>query len=143
MTNPKYKSLTVTPDQFSEVVAAAEADGYTMMGNPHWSGGTPGVTTYVSVMLVRRPVPLHVHRFKENPEEQAFVEAWEETDSFRRDGCGTLQYLMCPPDCDQRYPPEINDRDRLVAGTVIQWLGSPVGLCFLRDLGYVKKGVNE
>lgn len=31
-------------------------------------------------------------------------------------------------------PAEVSDRDREVAATVIQWLGSPVGNNFLREL---------
>lgn len=138
----KYKSLTTTPDSFGAEVEAAEAEGYELLGSPRFSGGDPGVALVVSVMMIRRPVSLNVHRFKENPQEKAFATAWEDMDCFRRDGCGTLQYMMCPPRYDHRYPPVISDRDRLVAATVIQWLGSPVGLCFLRDLGFVNKGVN-
>jgi len=36
------------------------------------------------------------------------------------------------------YPPGPSDRDKMVAATVIQWLGSPVGQGFLRDCGYTK-----
>ena len=31
-------------------------------------------------------------------------------------------------------PVEVSDRDREVAATVIQWLGSPIGNNFLREL---------
>lgn len=72
------------------------------------------------------------YRFKDNPLERAFAEAWDEHNS--RGKYSTLQYLMSP-DCSGGNPPtECSDRDRLVAATVIQWLGSPVGQDFLMDV---------
>lgn len=50
---PKYQSLTVRPDQFGEEVVAAEAAGYEVMGNPHFSDVPSDGTLLVSVMLVR------------------------------------------------------------------------------------------
>ena len=35
---------------------------------------------------------------------------------------------------DQRFVPECSERDRKVANSVIQWLGSPVGREFLRSV---------
>lgn len=77
---------------------------------------------------------LHPYRFKENPEEQRFAKSWHS------DGAHNLKYLLCPPETDQRFAPTPSERDEVVAATVIQWLGSPVGQCFLRDLGYKMKG---
>ena len=74
---------------------------------------------------------LHTHRFKQNPEERRFAEAWAKH-------CGdgkTLAYLLAVG--DQRFPVAPTEQ---VAATVIQWLGSPVGQGFLRDMGYEKKG---
>jgi hypothetical protein len=49
----------------------------------------------------------------------------------RPNGRGTLDYLLAK-DCN--FPNgEVTARDREVAATVIQWLGSSVGQCFLRD----------
>ena len=77
---------------------------------------------------------LHTHRFKQNPEERRFAEAWAKH-------CGdgkTLAYLLTVG--DQRFPTAPTGREEQVAATVIQWLGSPVGQGFLRDMGYEKKG---
>lgn len=41
-----------------------------------------------------------------------------------------LNYMMG----DGKEPAEVSDRDREVVATVIQWLGSPVGNNFLREL---------
>lgn len=76
---------------------------------------------------------LHIHRFKDNPEELAFAEAW---DKQNRDG-KNLAYLLCG---DQNgHPPDPTKRDHIVAATVVQWLGSSVGQHFLEELGYVKR----
>jgi hypothetical protein len=75
---------------------------------------------------------LHTHRFKQNPEEKKFAQAWEKENEHGK----LLAYLMT--EGDQRYVVDATDDQKLVAATVIQWLGSPVGQNFLRDLGYVK-----
>ncbi len=78
---------------------------------------------------------LYTHRFKDNPEEKRFAEAW---DTINRLG-SNLAYLLDPKNGVGSRPPEPTDRERVVAATVIQWLGSPVGQAFLRDLGYVRE----
>lgn len=74
---------------------------------------------------------LHVHRFKENPEEKKFAEAWEDQNKHGKN----LAYLLDQSGSNMPSSPSV--RDEVVAATVIQWLGSPVGQAFLRDLGYV------
>lgn len=66
------------------------------------------------------------HRFKDNPAEKAFATAW---DTYNVQG-HTLEYLL--GNGVQREP--ATPREIEVAATVVQWLGSPVGLCFLRDV---------
>jgi hypothetical protein len=83
---------------------------------------------------VSKPVTgLHTHRFADNPEEKRFAEAWDTNNSQGR----TLTYLLGIG--DQRFPTPPLERDEQIAATVIQWLGSPVGQGFLRDLGYERK----
>lgn len=81
----------------------------------------------------------HIHRFKQNPLEQQFAELWEEGNSGKR-GRDVIDYLMAE---DPNSPMgEVTKRDREVAATVIQWLGSPVGQNFLaRILGIQIKGL--
>lgn len=74
---------------------------------------------------------LHEHRFPSNPEEQRFAEAWTKCDGSGKQ----LDVRRFQGGC----PPQVEDRDRVVAATVIQWLGYPVGQAFLRDLGYERK----
>lgn len=74
------------------------------------------------------------HRLTDNPEEQRFADAWQEQNDTGR----TLDWLLDPLHSARTgYPPHAEDREREVAATVVQWLGSSVGQGFLRDLGYV------
>jgi hypothetical protein len=72
-------------------------------------------------------------RYKNNPEERRFAEAWLK----ENDGSGYKTPLMDHMLGDGVHPKTPTQRDITVAATVIQWLGSSVGQCFLRDLGYV------
>jgi len=78
---------------------------------------------------------LHQYRFRDNPMEEKFARAWNDQNIAKpgtSDGRGTLDYLLAK-DCN--FPAgEVTARDRIVAATVIQWLGSPVGQGFLRDV---------
>lgn len=76
---------------------------------------------------------LHSWRLKDNPEEGRFSKAWEPFAAHH------LKYLLSLG--DDMYPPDPSDRDERVAATVIQWLGSPVGQGWLRELGYERKKV--
>lgn len=73
---------------------------------------------------------LHTHRFRREPDEEAAAVEWEKTNRLSR----TLDHLLG----DGQKPAIPSARDREVAATVIQWLGSPVGQGFLEDLGYTK-----
>jgi hypothetical protein len=79
---------------------------------------------------------LHDYRFKQNPLEKKFAMAWEKQNvsafTDKPDGKGTLDYLLAK-DCNLPAG-EVTARDREVAATVIQWLGSPVGQSFLEDI---------
>lgn len=68
------------------------------------------------------------HRFKDNPTERIFAEAWEEKNSSKYVR-PILDYLLAED--NNRPMGEVTERDRMVAATVIQWLGSPVGDGFL------------
>lgn len=70
------------------------------------------------------------HRYESNPQEEALALAWQEANTKYRHS--TLAYLLSS---DNRGERTVSDRDRLVACTIIQWLGSPVGQAFLYDAG--------
>lgn len=83
-----------------------------------------------------KPKGLSTHRFRDNPEELRFAEAWSNRNDHTT---STLAYLLDPNHGTKGRPQEPTDREHVVAATVIQWLGSPVGQSFLADLGYEKK----
>jgi hypothetical protein len=75
------------------------------------------------------------YRFKNNPLEEIFANVWERLNTDfngRLDGKGTLDYLLANTVNDPRG--EVTCSDRRTAATVIQWLGSPVGQGFLREV---------
>ena len=87
---------------------------------------------------------LFSERQEHNPREKAFAEEWEHEnerdDKFAVDhGFGTLQNLFTEGHkYDIRNPLkwviEITEHDRFVVATVIQWLGSNVGMSFLHSV---------
>ena len=74
------------------------------------------------------------YRFANNPEERRFALAWSKLNN-PESGSQPLAWSYG----DGLRPVEPSDEACMAAATVIQWLGSPVGQCFLRDLGYEKK----
>ena len=71
------------------------------------------------------------YRFKSNPEEKLFIDAWVKENRLGH----ILEYLVG----DGTKRGEITQRDATIAAAVVQWFGSPVGRCFLSDLGYMKE----
>jgi putative RNA 2'-phosphotransferase len=63
-------------------------------------------------------------RFERNPAERVFVEEFIEQDKC----CNTLEYILS---CNPNQRQYITDKQRSVAMTVIQWMGSPCGQSFL------------
>ena len=65
------------------------------------------------------------HRLLQNPLEQKFADGWEKMAPT------TLGYLLCGQDSNFH---DYTERDAEVAATMIQWLGSPVGESFVREI---------
>lgn len=78
---------------------------------------------------------LHMYRFRDNPEEKRFAEAWEQANERG----SILDHLLDMRNAHIGRAPSASARDRTVAATVIQWLGSPVGQAWLRDIGYLRE----
>lgn len=76
---------------------------------------------------------LRTNRFKSNPLEKEFSDAWVKF------GILNLDDMLDTRKFQMGRAPEVSERDEIVAATVIQWLGSPVGQNWLRDLGYERK----
>ena len=77
----------------------------------------------------------NTYRFKQNPLELRYAEEWESLNTILNgalNGRGVLDYILSD---DKNMPNgEVSDRDREVAATVIQWLGSPVGQKFIKKV---------
>lgn len=69
----------------------------------------------------------HEYRFADHPAERIFAGAWQ-----REHERGLLDYLLAED--NNRPCGEVTDRDAEVAATVAQWLGSPVGLAWVRSV---------
>jgi len=82
--------------------------------------------------MKRKHHGLAPYRLADNPEEKRFAKKWQK----HNDDGNTLAWLLDPERGNSWRPTEPSDRDVEVAATVMQWLGSPVGQGFLRDLGY-------
>jgi len=73
-----------------------------------------------------------LHRLNDNPLEKAYHDAWvEENEGNLCRQIGILQWLLGD---DNKPSHDMTQRDALVAATVIQWLGSPVGQCFVNKV---------
>ena len=79
-------------------------------------------------MKRRYNVGLRPYRFKDNPLEQKFSDEWEKRNG--REG----RLLGCLLSEGHNRPVVPPTRDRLVSATIIQWLGSPVGQAFIREV---------
>lgn len=82
---------------------------------------------FKSAVLVKN-TGLHAYRYKDNPVEEMFAQAWQ--DEIDSNGGGTLSWLLGPGNRRADVSPE----QAKVACTVVQWLGSPVGMNFLRGV---------
>lgn len=76
---------------------------------------------------------LHKHRIKLvlNRQEKQFAILWKCWCEERRQ----LGHLLG----DGMTPAKFTQRDAEVAATCIQWLGTPIGEDFLRQLGYIRQ----
>lgn len=72
------------------------------------------------------------NRLSREPLEKEFADAWGNI------APDTLGYLLCG---QERLKHEYTQRDAEVAATIIQWLGSPVGESFIREI--LEKGENR
>jgi hypothetical protein len=77
---------------------------------------------------------LHQYRLPTNPLEKRFAELWEaHNNEYPYHGFDTVDTLMSE---DSYHPDFASDEERIAMATVIQWLGSPVGQCFLNRGGF-------
>ena len=77
-----------------------------------------------------RNTGLSPHRWADNPLELKYAQAWDRINDVTRPGSDLIEWLLG----DGSKPVEVSERDRLVAATVVQWLGSPVGQSFVQEV---------
>lgn len=74
---------------------------------------------------------LHTHRFDNNSDEKTAAKFWNEFNYRPIGGDDNLDWLLGN---GSKPALDVSDRDRLVAATLMQWLGSPVGRSYLQQL---------
>lgn len=93
------------------------------------------------VMCYKANVGISVKRLEHNERERAFHDQWLQENapvSYVNHGHGILQDLFIEGSSmnllgSRRVIEEISNRDRQIVATVIQWLGSNCGMCFLSE----------
>jgi hypothetical protein len=82
------------------------------------------------------------YRFKDNPKEQEFHDKFIEM--FNRDGAARKSLSAVVngwSDNRQNQPKEwLSEKEEDICVNLIQWLGSPVGQCFLAECGFTNGG---
>jgi hypothetical protein len=69
-----------------------------------------------------------------NDAERIYAERWRKENERRpaiNSGFTALEWILCPS--DQRVPERATLRDAVVAASIIQWLGTNVGHCFVME----------
>jgi hypothetical protein len=89
----------------------------------------------MAMKLTKRFLGLHAHRLevhRDNPTERVAALKWADQHPQPASSrpTGILPYLLG----DGMSPVEPTDREWLVAATLMQWLGSPVGRNFVDEL---------
>lgn len=74
---------------------------------------------------------LRPYRLADNPREQEFINLW-----VKKQEEGQLLAILLG---ENNSPGFVSPRDAKVAATIVQWLGTHVGDCFLEQVGYTRK----
>lgn len=85
-------------------------------------------------MDTNRRYGLCQHRLESNPLEKRFSDEWHKYEGYGdwQYGDRTLSYLLSP--YDDKSPIFVEEETKHIAATIIQWLGSPIGQGFLREV---------
>lgn len=76
-------------------------------------------------------IGLHTYRFGSNPVEKKAADLWQQYNDMPNGGDDLLDWLLGN---GSKPAHDVSDRDRQVAATLMQWLGSPVGQGFIEEL---------
>jgi len=130
-----YSATPGRRSRFIELGATPiEIDKYTLF---EWTEGEFGTPSFSSLSHVGRSA----HRLDDNPLEKEFADEWRELNSGEGRGHGVLASLMARN--PNKPEGEVTQRDAMVAATIIQWLGSPVGQGFVEKVLEKHHGASE
>lgn len=69
------------------------------------------------------------HRFRTNPREAIFAKEWANQERLNH----TLEWLLTTSQDQTIQERELTQEEATAAATIAQWLGSPVGFCWLEE----------
>lgn len=77
---------------------------------------------------------IHQHRLESSPLEKRFSDAWHKCKYYsdQQYGESTLSHILSPYHDNEAII--VEEETKHIAATIIQWLGSPVGQGFLREV---------
>jgi hypothetical protein len=90
------------------------------------------------IICYKHNIGMYPDRLKHNPREKAFHDQWQQENapvSHVNHGHGILQDLFINETgpFTKKISEVMSQRDRMIVATVIQWLGSNCGMCFLEE----------
>jgi len=92
------------------------------------------VTAYFSKHPEEKPASFNRVSHEINDLELAYLSQYVEQESKAHSRASTLAYLLDPESSHNTFTPkEPSDHDQMIAHTMIQWLGTNVGMDFVRN----------
>jgi len=92
--------------------------------------------------LIKKSIGIYKYRLKNDLSEieRILVKKWHEMNN--EDNLATRTTIDClfTIHSKNEFP---TDRDKIVAETIIQWLGTNVGCCFLQECGFYRSKIEE
>lgn len=83
---------------------------------------------------MKRFVGKNIHRLSQNPVEEKISELWSnENERWYKNGRGSILQYTLSPDGGKTLP-DVSERDEMIAATVIQWLGTPIGQSLFNEM---------
>lgn len=82
---------------------------------------------YEQPEIVHRSV--NERRLPSNPAEAVFLKEWQDQQRVSH----TLQWILCASPDGSQQERELTQAEATCAATLMQWLGSPVGRCWLDE----------
>lgn len=85
----------------------------------------------------------NTNRFLQNPIEEIFSNLWkDENERWLKIRRGSILQYAISKDGGKTLP-NVNERDEMIAATIIQWLGSPVGQSVLSNMFFERERITR